>query len=65
MWPLRSHSMAAEMPAKPQPTIITLMPVGGERGKFGAIFVLGWLGFVLFWWYWYVGRKVRVQFRYC
>jgi hypothetical protein len=33
VWPLRSHSMAAARPAKPAPTMMTLMPDGGRRGN--------------------------------
>lgn len=33
--PLRSHSMAAQSPAKPAPTMITLIPEGGSLAKLG------------------------------
>ena len=36
-WPLRSHSIAADSPANPAPTTMTLIPEGGRRGKLFAI----------------------------
>jgi hypothetical protein len=38
VWPLRSHSMAAARPAKPAPTMMTLMPDGGLEGNHKQVF---------------------------
>lgn len=36
-WPSRWHSIAAARPAKPAPTMMTLMAVGGGCSEFGAM----------------------------
>jgi hypothetical protein len=43
-WPLRSHSMAQERPAKPAPTMMTVMSEGGRRGNGGMVMATVMMG---------------------